>query len=166
MTDRYDSLAPKDLIITLRSLDRRFSDVAGTISSDPDLLERVDEPGPDGQGFGHIVDAAASRLEQLSGAIATVAQSEHPVMSADSIATATPSSQPRLPIEQAVRSIARSADVTADVLDTVEVDGWTRSGVLDTGGSVDLITLVRRAVRDSVEGLRSAERTRDWLRGT
>ena len=43
MSDRYSKLAPRDTVITMRSLSRRYAEAIGPIRSDPDRFDRRDE---------------------------------------------------------------------------------------------------------------------------
>lgn len=165
MSDRYDLLSPKDLIITLRSLARRYTAVAGPMRSDPELFGRVDEPGPNGQSMGEVLSETSVRFTALATETLHLANQSEPVISGTAIAPSPrPPSSDRLPIEQATASIEGNAEALADTLDRQDGDGWARTAALDSGGSIDLITLVRSAVRAAIEGLRAAEAQLEHLR--
>lgn len=162
MADRYDSLAPQDLITTLRSLRRRFGAVAGPLRSDPELFERIDEPGPDGRSMGDILSHTAERVETLSAEAMRFAVHTEPTISGAALHPAD-HHPPRQPIESAVASIERNAEALAATLDHQDADSWTRDATVDTGGQIDLVTLVRGTVREAIEGLRAAEKRLEQL---
>ena len=165
MSDRYDLLSPKDLIITLRSLARRFGAVVGPMRSDPELFDRIDERGPDGPSMGEVLSETSVRFAALVTESLHLANQTAPVISGAAIgASPQAASGSRLPMEQATASIEGNAEALADTLDRQDGDGWARSAALDSGGSIDLITLVRSAVRAAIEGLRAAEAQLEHLR--
>ncbi len=163
MTDRYDALSPKDLIITLRSLPRRFGSVAGAVRSDPDLFGRVDEPGPGGTGFGEILSHTARRVAALSTEALHLTSQVDPTVSAAALAGGA-DTRDREPLERSTASIEGNAEALADALDRQDADRWAQPMPLDTGGTIDLITVVRSTVREAIEGLRAAEAQLDHLR--
>lgn len=165
MADRYDALAPKDLIITLRSLRRRFDEVVGPVLADPDLKPRIDEVGAGGASLGQLVDGAAQDLTLLGQAIETIVGRADPSVAGQVVQPADARSGDRQPLDKAARAVGDQADAMADHLDDVEPDGWNRTATTDDGGSVDLVTVARQAVRSGVEGLRAAEQQLSELRG-
>ncbi len=165
MSDRYDLLSPKDLIITLRSLARRYGAVAGPMRSDPDLFGRIDEPGPSERSMGELLSETSGHFAALVTESLHLANQTAPVISGTAVGgSSRASAGSRLPIEQAVASIEGNAEALADNLDRLDGDGWARSAPLDSGGSIDLITVVRSAVRTAIEGLRAAESQLEHLR--
>lgn len=165
MSDRYDLLSPKDLIITLRSLARRYRAVTGPMRSDPDLFGRIDERGPGGRSMGELLGDTSVHFAGLVTESLHLANQAAPVISAGAVAgTSSAAAGPLLPIEQAVASIEDNAKRLADNLDRLDGDGWARGAPLDSGGSIDLVTLVRSAVRGAIEGLRAAEAQLEHLR--
>lgn len=164
MADRYDSLAPKDLIITLRSMRRRFDEVIGPVLADPDLKPRIDEPGTDGHSMGQLVDGVAQDLALLDDAVDTIATRADPTVSDDVINPSKARAGNRLTLDKAARAIGDRADAMADRLDDVEPDGWNRTATTNSGATIDLVTVVRQAARFGIEGLRAAEQQLQALR--
>ncbi len=165
MNDRYDLLSPKDLLITLRSLARRFGAVSGPMRSDPELFDRIDERGPNGQSMGEVLSETSLRFADLTVQTLNLANQTAPVISGTAIQPSLRTSPiDRLPIEQATASIEGNAEALADTLDRQDGDGWARTAPVDSGGSVDLVTLVRSAVRAAIEGLLAAEAQLEHLR--
>ncbi len=164
MADRYDSLAPKDLIITLRSMRRRFDQVAGPMLADPDLKAKIDEPGPDGLSLGQVVDGVAQDLALLDEAVETIATRADPSVNAHVTDPIKGRAGDRLMLDKAARAIGDSADAMAERLDDVEPDGWNRTASTSDGRTVDLVTVVRQAARSGIEGLRVAEQQLQVLR--
>jgi hypothetical protein len=164
MSDRYDKLRPKDLVITLRSLPRRFEAAVGPVQSDPELFPRIDEPGPDGRSLGETVSTTAQRLVLVGAEIERAVVRDNAVVSAAIVSDSGAAPAERLPLERATASIEGTAEGLAALLDRQNADSWARRATLDTGGTIDLIALVRLAAREGVEGLRATERQVDRLR--
>lgn len=164
MADRYDALAPKDLIITLRSLRRRFDEVVGPVLTDPDLKPRIDEVGAGGASMGQLVDGAAQDLALLGEAVEAIISRAEPSVPDSVGQPAKARSGERQTLDKAAQAIGDRADAMADHLDDVEPDGWNRTATTGNG-TIDLVTVARHAVRSGVEGLRASEQQLTELRG-
>ena len=83
MADQFDSLAPRDILITLRSLERRIGGVVGQVRSDPDLFAQIDSPNSSGISFADIASEGATRLSILAEAFATAARATRKIGKGD-----------------------------------------------------------------------------------
>lgn len=167
MADRYDELTPTNLVATLRSLRRRWEAVIGAVRSDPDLFSRLDEPGPDRLGLGEITAVTAHQIATLSDAVIRLATHDDVELSPDVLTPAGPRTA-RPAVEVATETIASRADGLAAKLEHLPADDWMRTADVSgpsgaSSGTVTLTDLVRATVRHGIEGLRAAERQRDWL---
>lgn len=165
MNDRYDELAPKHLVTTLRSLRRRWSEVTGPVRSDTELFARIDEVGPGGSSLGELTSLAAHRVEILSEATRRLATHDG-VRLVDAVLAPVPVEGGRRALEVATATIGDQSDTVAELLERIPADDWSRVAELEGGGAVDLVTLARALVRHGVEGLRQAEAQVAWLRST
>ncbi len=73
MSDQFDSLAPRDILITLRSMRRRIDGLVGQVRSDPALFCQIDAPNAAGKSFGEILDSGAKSTGHLARALAVAA---------------------------------------------------------------------------------------------
>lgn len=167
MSDRYASLAPRDIVITLRSFPRRFGEIGGAVRSDGDLLALVDLPGADGTSLRERIDAAARTLALLTLETHRTLTNDSPVLSpgAGPHAERDWSDQEQLTLTDAVDLLSGEADSLASELDGAEMDEWNRTAkVAGSGETVTVTELAQEAVRSVVDELYAAEEQLAHLR--
>ncbi len=159
MADRYDQLSPNDVIITLRSLRRRYRSAVASVESDPALRDEIDQVGPDGRSLRQIAADCASQMTSLSTAIATILTTKDATLDAAALRAEHPSTS----LASALDVIADQAESTADLLDRQSSEAWTwKAKILhgrpDDPASLNVITASRDMARQAIENLRAAER--------
>jgi hypothetical protein len=166
MADRYDELTPNNLVVTLRSLRRRFDSVSGAVRSDPKLLDRADLPGADGDSLIDIFDRTMRAVSMLGGEATRICTHTEPVVTSAAFDPTSwiAESGHRATLRESTDVIATTAEELADLLERQEPTGWLRTAERTGGGQVDLITVVRSIVRQAIEGLRRAERQLERIR--
>ncbi len=166
MADRYDALTPTNLIATLRSFERRYTAVTGPMRSDPDLIDRADAPGPDGDSMITLCNRALRAVSMLGAEAVRIATHVEPVSPAAAFDPDTwaDGSAPAATMTEATDVIASTANELADKLDGLSSDEWNRSSSITGGGSITLVEVVAAIAREGVETLRRAERQLEWLR--
>ncbi len=167
MTDRYDSLSPRDLIVTLRSLPRRFDHVHAAATRTEDLVALIDVPGQDGSSLSSLVHDAAQTMAVLKASISGVITSNTPTVSAHVLEASDRLESDGAPmtVKKAVASLSDDAQALADQLDGVSADDWARNADITGGGSIQTVALVQELVRAMIDLLRSAERQVEWMQG-
>jgi hypothetical protein len=168
VADQFSSLSPRDVVITIRSLARRFDEVARA-ADDPDLAERVDAVGPGGRSLSDVVTAAAQDLAFLGNEVDRVIDRSHPVVPRAALVASERSfdgAPHRAGLADAVEAIGVEANRVADRLDHMPASGWSREAAVAGGGRVALVDLARELARTGVGHLRAATAQLDWLRDT
>ena len=167
MADQFAKLSPRDVVITIRSLGRRFDEVSGAARSDPEVFDRLDAAGPSGRSLPEIVVQASQELAMLGNEIERVIDRTDPVVPR---AAVDPSErhfdQPpgRATMTDAAAAIADEVARVGDRLDRLEAAGWGRTAAVTGGGHVSLLDLVREMARTGVGQLRAAQEQLTWLR--
>jgi hypothetical protein len=160
MADQFDSLAPRDILITLRSLERRIDGVVGQVRSDPDLFAQIDSLNSSGSSFADIVSDGATRLSILSEALATAARATRKIGKGD-FEPAPRSS--RLSIEDAQDQIGTSASSLADSLEKLAADDWSAAVAVNGEGDLSVVDLAREVARRGVNTLRDLQTRLDQI---
>ncbi len=165
MADRYDALTPTNLLATLRSFERRYGAVVGTVRSDPELLGRADTPGPEGDSMVSLCNRAMRAVSMLGAEAERIATHVEPVSPAAAFDPETwaDGSVPSATMTEATDTIARTANDLADRLDSLQPDEWNRTSAITGGGSIALVEVVQSIAREGIETLRRAERQLAWL---
>ncbi len=166
MTDRYDSLSPRDLIVTLRSLPRRFDQVHAGATLTEDLVALIDAPGPEGFSLSSVANNAARTLAVLRAAIDGVITSNSPTVNAKALDASDrlKSDGPLMTVKNAVGMLSDDAQALGDQLDGISADDWARNADITGGGSIQTVALVRELVRAMITLLRSAEKQVEWMK--
>ena len=166
MSDRYDSLSPRDLIVTLRSLPRRYGSVQAAATRTQVLAALIDAPNADGLSLSSLINDAERTMTVLGGAINTIVTTNDPVISAKAL-----THEDRVAFDGTSTTVKRSvgllgdkAVALADQLDTVSANDWSRTAAVTGGGTIALIDLVRDLVRSEIETLRAAESQVEWMK--
>ncbi len=160
MADQFESLAPRDLLITLRSLERRIGGVIGQVRSDPDLFALIDEKNSAGQSFADIASAGSVSTSTLADALAVAATATRK-MSADQAVSAPGIN--RLALEDAQSRVGLAAAKLADALDSIEPDDWSAAVEIDGGSNSSVIDLAREVARRGINMLRDLESRKDQI---
>lgn len=160
MADRYDQLAPRDLLITLRSLPRRLDGVTASERQEPNAWAKRDEPGSDGVSFTEAVVNLGLSMAALEAEVTKMVTHSEPIIWSAVMESDAPTQPegPPLNVEGAEQMASSAAIAVADRLDHVGGDEWARSVPLTGGGSVSTLELGQQAARTAIEGLRAVER--------
>jgi hypothetical protein len=164
--DQFDSLSPRDVVITIRSLGRRFGEISGAARSDPAVFDRLDAAGPHGRSLPEIAIAAAQALSFLGNELDRVIDRDDAVVPREAVSPdeRTFVEPPgRGTMADAVAAIAAESTRIADRLDRLDAKQWGRSADLTGGGRVELLALAREAARTEIRELREAEQQLEWL---
>ncbi len=164
MGDRYELLAPRDLVITMRSLGRRFDELIGPIRSDPERFARRDEP-IDGVALSAHLAGIARHLGLLERSIGRLANESEPIIDAAALADMPPPPEHErdMGLDAAQAAIAASGDAIGLLLDSCSSEQWTHRAPATNASMISLIEVARHAARVGVEGLRATERLAERL---
>lgn len=160
MTDQFDSLAPRDILITLRSLERRVAAVVGQVRSDPELFAQIDSPNSSGSSFADIASNGASNISSLAHALATAARATRKMNKGDFEPAHVIT---RLPLEEAQDQIGSSSSALADGLDKLNADDWSATVAVDGRGDYTVVDLAREVARRGVNTLRDLQTRLDQI---
>lgn len=169
MADQFDQLSPRDVVITIRSLGRRFEEVSGAARSDPAVFDRLDAAGPDGRSLPEIAIAASQALAFLGNEADRIIDHDDPVVPR---AVVDPGERHfegppgRATMTDAVAGLADESARLGDRLSAVEPAAWARSATVAGGGRVSLLEVARELARTGITHLRAAETQLAWLRST
>ena len=165
MADRYDSLSPRDLNVTLRSLPRRFDRVHASATRTEELAALIDAPGEEGSSLSALVNDAARTMAVLGSAISGAVTSNSPSVTASALDAheRVEFDGPPMTVKNAVGLLSDEAPALADQLDRLSGDDWARSASITGGGSISTVDLVQELVRAIIELLRSAENQVEWM---
>lgn len=169
VADQFDSLSPRDVVITIRSLGRRFGEVSGAARSDPAVFERLDAAGPGGTSLPELAIAASQELSFLGNEIDRVIDRADPVVPKavlDPHERTFDQAPGRATMTDAVSAIADESTRLGDRLDGLEPAAWGRRAAVAAGGDVQVLDLAREAARTGIRYLRAAEAQLEWLRST
>lgn len=159
MADRYDRLAPRDLIITMRSLPRRYDEVIGPVRSDPERFARRDEHVEGGSLTGTLSEVAR-HLGQLEVEIAKLATQSEPLITGAALGTEPPlpSADRPMGLDAAQSTVGASADAIAATLDRASTEQWAFRAATTDGRHITLLEVAQHAARIGAEGLRRTAR--------
>ena len=162
--DRFDVLAPRDLIITLRSLERRFGSVKDR-AGNPRLSEIVERPGPSGASLDAVISDAARGGSLVAIALETSLTASEPVVAA---AALNPSERVFTDdrgwsIEAAVDTITSDAAAAASRVDDASADELSRAVAVTGSGATTPLAIAQQLAREFIEALTTSERHVEWL---
>ncbi len=160
MADRYDSLNPRDIVISLRTFPRRYRAVTGPVASNPELAALDGVPDVDGISLLERVGDVARTLALLTLEIHRTVIEDEPVLNpgAQPGALRDWTEGPDLGLSAAAELLAGEATDMADELDGLASNDWNRTAKIAGSGAVVTVTdLAREAVRVSAEQLYKAE---------
>jgi hypothetical protein len=139
---------PKDGVVALRSLGRRFRAVFAGLGEDESADALAMRPGADGRSaLDHVVAATE--------AVTAGARDLEPVLG-PAHGAAPAGGGTGSPVDEAVDELARVAGALADRAEHVSADDWAKD---------EAIPALWRAVDAAIEHLRTAERTIAEVRG-
>lgn len=164
MADRYDQLAPRDLVITLRSFPRRYDEVIGPVRSDPERFARRNEV-VDGGSLAGVVAGLARHLGQLETEISTLTTHANPLVTGAALRAEPPAPEVDRPmgLDDGQAGVAASSEAIATVLDRASSEQWAFQAATTDGRRVSLLEVARHAARVGAEGLRRLQRIADQL---
>ena len=164
MNDRYSKLAPRDLVITMRSLSRRFDEALGPVRSDPERFARRDEVIDGVSLTGHI-EGLARHLGLLEQEIFKLTAEGEPLINGDALASTPPPAavDRSIGLDAAQAALAASADSIGERLDGVSSEQWSFRAPATNGIKVMLADVAQHAARVGAEGLREAQRLIDRI---
>ncbi len=153
--DRYSRLAPRDLVITLRSMPRRFSESIGPIRSDPERFARRDEVVVDGLSLTTHVAALARHMNLLESEISRISTQGDPVVNGAALALEHPAPdvERSIGLDAAESSLVASAEAIGTLLDGRSSEQWTFRAPATHGVKVTMLELAQHAARIGVDGL-------------
>jgi hypothetical protein len=169
VADQFDSLSPRDVVITIRSLGRRFGEISGAARSDPAVFDQLDAAGPHGRSLPDIVIAAAQAMSFLGNEIDRVIDRNDAVVPravVDPDERTFTEAPGRATMADAVDAITAEATRIADRLDRLDAKAWGREAELTGGGRIQLMELAREAARTEIRELREAEVQLEFLQDT
>lgn len=164
--DRFDALSPRDVVATLRSLERRFGAVA-TRAEQERISEIIDGPGPSGARLADVVADAARGAASVAQALDTSLDAIEPVVAA---AILDPSE--RVFTDDRGWSVAAGVDAlvsdarrAAERIDDATADALSRSVAVTGSGSTTPLAIGQQLARELIGALTTGERHLDWLEG-
>ncbi len=162
--DRFDVLAPRDLIITLRSLERRFGSVKNRAGNHR-LSEVVERPGPSGASLDAVIADAARGASLVAIALERSLTASEPVVAA---AALDPSERVFTDdrgwsIEAAVDTITNDAAASANRVHDASADELSRAVAVTGSGATTPLAIAQQLARELIEALTTSERHVEWL---
>lgn len=164
--DRFDDLAPRDLVATLRSLERRFGSVRNQ-AHQPTLAEVIDRPGPSGMSLDTLVAEAARGGALVLSALTTSLDAVEPVIAAPAL---DPSERVftddrNWSIDAAVDTLSSDAALAADRIDDASANALGRAVTVTGAGTTTALGIGQQLARELIAALTASERHLEWLRG-
>jgi len=164
--DRFDKLAPRDLVATLRSLERRLGSVKSR-ATNPRLSEVVERPGPSGVSLDTLLSEAARGSSLVVSALDTALDGVEPVVPA---ATIDPSERVFTDdrgwsVDAAIEVITSEAERAADRIDSASAAGLSRAVAVTGAGATTPLAIAQQLSRELIEALTASERHVEWLEG-
>jgi hypothetical protein len=153
------SLAPSDIVVALRGLERRFRGLFAGLGEDESPDDVAHRVVGGWSPIEHIV-AAAWGISAADRALAAVLTSDTPTLTA---ADVDPEARPKPggvtgTVHERLSELGLEANAAADRVDDTPARDWARTGVVDgTGRTVTALDLARQAVDAGVTHLRAAE---------
>jgi hypothetical protein len=162
------SLAPSDIVVALRGLERRFRGLFAELGEDEspdDVAHRVIKGW---SPIEHVV-AAAWDIAAADRALAAVLGADAPTLPA---ADVDPTARPKPggvtgTVHERLSELGLEANAAADRVDRTPAESWARTGVVEgTGRVVTALDVARQAVDAGVSHLRAAEEALASVRRT
>ena len=164
--DRFDELSPRDLVATLRSLERRFGSVKAR-AMNPRLNEVVDRPGPSGLSLDSLIADAARGGSLVVSALDTALDAVEPVVPAP---TLDPSERVFTDdrgwsIDAAIDVLTGDANRAADRIDSASASSLGRAVAVTGSGATTPLAIGQQMGRELIAALTASDRHVEWLEG-
>jgi hypothetical protein len=153
------SLAPSDIVVALRGLERRFRGLFAGLGEDESPDDVAHRAVGGWSPIEHVV-AAAWGISAADRALATVLTADAPTLPA---ADVDPDARPKPggvtgTVHERLSELGLEANAAADRVEATPARDWAREGVVEgTGRTVTALDLARHAVDAGVTHLREAE---------
>lgn len=154
MTDEFKSLAPRDILITLRSIRRRIDGVVAEVRSDPALFGQIDTPNSAGASFAEMLSSGARRTGRLAKALSTAATATRKISSDE---FDPPTGEDRLSVEDAQELLTSQTTALADSLEGLEADVWSEAVAVQGSSEESVVDLSREVARRAIQTLRDLQ---------
>jgi hypothetical protein len=161
-------LAPSDIVVTLRGLERRYRGLFAGLGEDESPEDVAHRSYGGWSPIEHVV-AAAWAISAVDRALAAVLTDDSPALDA---ADVDPAARPKPgavtgTVHERLAELGLEANAAADRVEATPAGDWQRTGVV--GGSGRTLTgldIARLAVEAGVDHLRAAERVIGAVRRT
>lgn len=161
-------LAPSDIVVALRGLERRYRGLFAGLGEDESPEDVAHRAAGGWSPIEHIV-AGAWGIAAADRALAAVLTSDSPVLDA---ADVDPQARPKPgavtgTVHERLSELGLEAHAAADRVHATPASDWVRTGVVDRNGrTVTALDLARHAVEVGVTHLRAAEEVLAAVRRT
>ena len=156
----YDTIAPTDTPVAIRSYPRRFRELIIRPDQEGDDPLDVVRRKPDTSTWSALEYTAHVRdlCGEMAEAIRRMNVEDNPTIDfADPDALAAKERYNEQDPEAVLNGLSERAERLAKVLESVKGDGWTRTGAFPWGER-DILTMARNAVHEGHHHLRDVER--------
>ncbi len=160
MTDQFDSLAPRDVVITLRSFGRRLDEALAPVLADDDLRDLLGSPTRSTPAISETVESLAVAMPVLARAIEVAATANDPVVPAgvtDASEREPADVGPPPSFDTARAAAVDAANDVAEQLDRASSATVRRTARVAGGGTVSVLEIGREAARTAIGALRAVE---------
>ncbi len=169
MADRFDKLAPRDLVITLRSLRRRFGGLASRAALDSAVMASIDAPDGAEPSLRARFEQAAQAAALLENELGKALDHDDPVIAAPAL---DPDERHFLDVPgpgaspaQSVDALAADAERAADRIERAGAEELTRGVRVAGGGTTTPAALAAELARTEIGALDAIEDLIDRLAG-
>ena len=153
-------LAPSDMVVALKGLERRYRELFAALREDESPEEVAFRPGPDGWSAADHVAAATQSIAAASGALDAVLTADTPRVPPQVVdpAARTKPAGTTGSVDDLLTELGRVATAAADRIGRVPANEWSRAATLDDGSgrSITALDVARMAVDAGVSHLRAA----------
>lgn len=164
--DRFDDLSPRDIVATLRSLERRYGSVRNR-GLHPRLSDVIDRPGPSGSSLDSLMTEAAKGAALVVSALDTALDAVEPVVPAPTLdPTERAFTDDRSwSIDAAVDALTGDASRAADRIDHASADALSRAVAVTGSATTTPLAIAQQLGRELIAALITGERHVEWLEG-
>lgn len=153
-------LAPSDMVVALKGLERRYRELFAALREDESPEEVAFRPGPDGWSAADHVVAATRRIAAASGALEVMLTADAPRVPFQVV---DPAARPEPAgaigsVDDLLTELGRVATAAADRIGRVPANEWSRAATVDDGSgrTITALDVARMAVDAGVSHLRAA----------
>lgn len=162
--DRFDKLAPRDLVASFRSLERRLGSVKSR-AANARLSDVIDRPGPSGLSLDALLAEAARGGSLVVNALGTALDAVEPIVPAP---TLDPSERVFTDdrgwsVEASVDAITADAARAADRVDEASAAELSRDVAVTGAGGTTPLAIAQQLCRELIDALTAGERHVEWL---